>query len=379
MATTNRLAVSFSNRSVTSYDKQLDKITSKELNETLNEKIDISYAHLQDDVKHITAEERNRWNTIMSNIKPATEGVAGLMSAEDKIKLNGIANFATNYRHPDSGVIAGAYTRVTVNSQGHVIFGENPSRLNINVDNAEKLGGNLPSYYAKADSPTFTGVVKVPDVTIAGNPNSPVTVKLLEDYVAKQILNKAHPIGSIYLTFSTLDPATILGGGEWRKISTGRMLISSGADYPLRSTGGERDHILTQSEIPMHTHRIWNTNIPVDTSAMMQDHYHATGTTENNNGVNITRPNKEKIHVDAPPDFKLTGWNGSNGGNDAWDIPSDQKYNTFTSRAVPINGRSINAGSASIRLDFDSQTTGGGVAHNNLPPYISVNMWERIA
>ena len=83
MATTNRLAVSFSNRSVTSYDKQLDKITSKELNETLNEKIDISYAHLQDDVKHITAEERNRWNTLMSNIKLATEGVAGLMSAED--------------------------------------------------------------------------------------------------------------------------------------------------------------------------------------------------------------------------------------------------------------------------------------------------------
>ena len=45
----------------------------------LNEKIDISYAHLQDDVKHITAEERNRWNTLMSNIKLATEAVAGLI------------------------------------------------------------------------------------------------------------------------------------------------------------------------------------------------------------------------------------------------------------------------------------------------------------
>ena len=379
MATTNRLAVSFSNRSVTSFDKQLDKITSKELNETLNEKIDISYAHLQDDVKHITAEERNRWNTIMDNIKPATEGVAGLMSAEDKIKLNGIANFATNYRHPDSGVIAGAYTRVTVNSQGHVIFGENPSRLNINVDNAEKLGGNLPSYYAKADSPTFTGVVKVPDVTIGANANSPVTIKLLEDYVAKQILNKVYPVGSIYITLSTLNPSTILGGGEWRKITSGTMLLSSGADYPLRSTGGEKNHILTTSEIPMHTHRIWNPNIPVDTRNMMQDHYHATGTTENNNGVQITRPDKGKIHVDAPPNLNLTNWNGSNSGSGTWDIPSNATYNTFTTRAIPLTGGNINAGSASIRLDFDSMTTGGGVAHNNLPPYISVNMWERIA
>lgn len=255
MATTNRLAVSFSNRSVTSYDKQLDKITSKELNETLNEKIDISYAHLQDDVKHITAEERNRWNTLMSNIKLATEGVAGLMSAEDKIKLNGIANFATNYRHPDSGVIAGAYTRVTVNSQGHVIFGENPSRLNINVDNAEKFGGNLPSYYAKADSPTFTGVVKVPDVTISGNPNSPVTVKLLEEYVTKQILNKAYPIGSIYITLVNTNPSETIGG-EWRRVAEGRCLVGVSAErnITLRKTGGSITTTLTANNIPSHTH-----------------------------------------------------------------------------------------------------------------------------
>jgi len=178
--------------------------------------------------------------------------------------------------------------------------GENPNRLNVNVDNAEKLGGMLPSYYAKADSPTFTGIVKVPDVTIGGNANSPVTIKLLEDYVAKQILNKAYPIGSIYLTFSTLDPSTILGGGEWRKVSTGKMLISSGIDYPLRSTGGEKDHILTTRELPAHSHRVRKSSIQVDTSNMMQDHYHATGTTENNNGVQITRPNKEKIPHPSP-------------------------------------------------------------------------------
>ena len=375
---TSKLAVSFSSRSGINFDKQLDKITDKELNPLLNEKIDFAYAHIQDDVKHITAEERNRWNTILSGIKPATEQVAGLMSVEDKFKLNKIENFANNYKHPTSGVAAGTYTRLTVNEQGHVIYGENPSRLNINVENAEKLGGMVPAYYAKSDSPTFTGVVKVPDVTIGGNANSPVTIKLLEDYVNKQILNKAYPVGSIYITLSTLNPSDILGGGEWRKITSGTMLISSGVDYPLRSTGGEKTHTLTENELPSHSYRVKKSGIQVDTSNMMQDHYHATGTTENNNGVQITRPNKEKIAVAAPPNFKLTGWNGSNGGNGAYDIPVDQKYNTFTSRAVPINGASINAGSAQFDLDFDSQNSGNTVAHNNLPPYISVNMWERI-
>lgn len=351
MATTNRLAVSFSNRSVTSYDKQLDKITSKELNETLNEKIDVSYAHLQDDVKHITAEERNRWNTLMSNIKLATEGVAGLMSAEDKIKLNGIANFATNYRHPDSGVIAGAYTRVTVNSQGHVIFGENPSRLNVNVDNAEKFGGNLPAYYAKADSPTFTGVVKVPDVTISGNPNSPVTVKLLEEYVTKQILNKAYPIGSIYITLVNTNPSETIGG-EWRRVAEGRCLVGVSAErnITLRKTGGSITTTLNESNIPAHDH---NVNISGNTSGA-GDHSHSI-----NGGIfdNFSRGsyNRGGAVLTSDGNFEVnrsyTNKNTNNAGGH--------------SHTVSVNGTTSRVGS--------------GAPINVENPYLGVYMWERIS
>ena len=355
MATTNRLAVSFSNRSVTSYDKQLDKITSKELNETLNEKIDVSYAHLQDDVKHITAEERNRWNTLMSNIKLATEGVAGLMSAEDKIKLNGIANFATNYRHPDSGVIAGAYTRVTVNSQGHVIFGENPSRLNVNVDDAEKLGGNLPTYYAKADSPTFTGVVKVPDITISGNPNSPVTVKLLEEYVTKQILNKAYPIGSIYITLVNTNPSETIGG-EWRRVAEGRCLVGVSADrnITLRKTGGSITTTLTESNIPAHDHSI---NISGTTSGA-GDHSHSI-----NGGVF--------------DDFSRGNYNRGDSGAI---LTSDGKYNVNKSYT---NKNTNSAGGHSHTVSVSGTTTRVGSSTpaplNIENPYLGVYMWERIS
>lgn len=359
MATTNRLAVSFSNRSVTSYDKQLDKITSKELNETLNEKIDISYAHLQDDVKHITAEERNRWNTLMSNIKLATEGVAGLMSAEDKIKLNGIANFATNYRHPDSGVIAGAYTRVTVNSQGHVIFGENPSRLNINVDNAEKLGGNLPSYYAKADSPTFTGVVKVPDVTIAGNPNSPVTVKLLEEYVTKQILNKAYPIGSIYITLVNTNPSETIGG-EWRRVAEGRCLVGVSAErnITLRKTGGSTTTTLNESNIPAHTH---NVNISGSTSGV-GDHSHNTS-----DNSSYTRT----------IDYNERGYYCRYLGS----VDSDRRRNDTYYVNETVNRTTNGAGGHSHTVNVSGNTSrvGSGAPINVENPYLGVYMWERIS
>ena len=358
MATTNRLAVSFSNRSVTSYDKQLDKITSKELNETLNEKIDVSYAHLLDDVKHITAEERNRWNTIMNNIKPATEAVAGLMTAEDKIKLNAIENFATNYRHPNSGVIAGAYTRVTVNEQGHVIFGENPTRLNVNVDNAEKLGGNLPSYYAKADSPTFTGVVKVPEVTIAGNPSSPVTIKLLEEYVTKQILNKAYPIGSIYITLVNTNPSETIGG-EWRRVAEGRCLVGVSAErnITLRKTGGSITTTLNESNIPAHDHTV---NISGQTSGV-GDHTHTARDT-----TSYVKMNEEYS-------------NGYHMVTERDDGERYRKIKYYHNDTTYNNTSGAGSHSHTVNVSGNTSRVGSGAPINVENPYLGVYMWERIS
>jgi hypothetical protein len=55
----------------------------------------------------------------------ATTSSPGFMSAADKIKLDA----AINYTHPDSGVAAGTYRSVTVNAQGHVTAGTNPTTL----------------------------------------------------------------------------------------------------------------------------------------------------------------------------------------------------------------------------------------------------------
>ena len=59
----------------------------------------------------------------------ATTSVNGFMSSIDKTKLDGIATGANNYTHPTSGVTAGTYKSVTVNVNGHITEGTNPTTL----------------------------------------------------------------------------------------------------------------------------------------------------------------------------------------------------------------------------------------------------------
>lgn len=58
-----------------------------------------------------------------------TASAHGFMSKGDKAKLDGIATGANNYVHPASGAAAGTYKSVTVDAQGHVTGGTNPTTL----------------------------------------------------------------------------------------------------------------------------------------------------------------------------------------------------------------------------------------------------------
>ena len=59
----------------------------------------------------------------------ASTSVAGFMSATDKTKLDGIATGANAYTHPTSGVTSGTYNSVTVDENGHITAGTNPTTL----------------------------------------------------------------------------------------------------------------------------------------------------------------------------------------------------------------------------------------------------------
>lgn len=106
-----------------------------------------------------------------------------------------------------------------------------------------------------------------------------------------------------------------LFGGTWERLKD-RFLLAAGDTYAAGATGGEAAHTLTVEEMPSHNHSLSD---PIDKNSI-----------------------------------KL----GSMTGDANW---------ALTKRA------------ASYDYNLTTNNTGGGAAHNNMPPYLTVYMWKRTA
>lgn len=82
---------------------------------------------------------------------PATTSSAGLMSAEDKAKLNGIATNANNYTHPTYTSRSSGLYKITVNSMGHV-----SAATAVTKSDLTSLGAQTALDYSTAEQSTGT-------------------------------------------------------------------------------------------------------------------------------------------------------------------------------------------------------------------------------
>ncbi len=157
-------------------------------------------------------------------------------------------------------------------------------------------------------------------------------------------LQDVYPVGSVYIATVSTSPATLFGFGTWARLGEGRTLISQSsgdADFDTaKETGGAKTHTLTEAEIPAHTH--------------VQDaHTHV----QNAHSHNIGHVRSATTGA-ATTQIARTSDTSSTLGADV---------STDNATAVNQNATAVN------------QSTGGGGAHNNMPPYIVVYIWERTA
>ena len=167
------------------------------------------------------------------------------------------------------------------------------------------------------------------------------------------IINKIYPIGSIYISTNTTNPSEFLGG-VWAQIKD-KFLLASGDIYSNGSTGGEATHTLTIDEMPSHTH---TQNSHTHTQSAHSHQLYSTASYGSNaNGLKRSGDMQGVAGVPTK-DSSSSGY--------TW---NDSKGHAVVSSITPtINGTTAT-----------NQNTGGGSAHNNMPPYLAVYMWKRTA
>lgn len=160
-------------------------------------------------------------------------------------------------------------------------------------------------------------------------------------------ISAAWPVGSVFISVVSTNPATLLGFGTWVAIAAGRMLVgfdSGDADFDtLEETGGAKTHTLTTGEMPSHTH------------------------TQDAHNHGVTDP----AHGHTMRHFP-TATGGSTGNTVDTSMSGTQTNSTLTT-ATATTGVTVNNATAT------NQNTGGDGAHNNMPPFLVCRFWKRTA
>lgn len=98
----------------------------------------------------------------VDNVEGKTLSTNDYTTAE-KEKLNQIEINANNYVHPASGVTASSYTKVTVDVNGHVTAGSNPTTLSGYgiTDAANKTHSHVSNDITSLDASKLTGTISI--------------------------------------------------------------------------------------------------------------------------------------------------------------------------------------------------------------------------
>ena len=170
----------------------------------------------------------------------------------------------------------------------------------------------------------------------------------------KSLADLIYPVGSIYI--STVDEVPkIVPGAMWVFIDSQFLL---GANYStIGTTGGEETHTLTETEMPQHSHS-------------MGSHTHSFSATASGGGHNHTARFKGFGSVESNTNGYYMARRVISG--DAYDTTATITHSADGTHTHSISGTTGGASSTTIGL------AGWSGAHNNMPPYVAVWIYERV-
>ena len=174
----------------------------------------------------------------------------------------------------------------------------------------------------------------------------------------KGICNKVYPVGSIFITLDDKNPADLFGG-EWERLED-RFLLGFGSTY---NDLGDRKGAAT-------------VQLSADESGCPAHRHGFTQPTANNAGGGNTGAGGSHRHSLAGDNDTLKSGTSymrpkSHGAGSStigyYTSYSDNHTHTISAHSHQCSGGAVQ----------NSTAIGASAAHNNMPPYIVVNMWKR--
>ena len=203
------------------------------------------------------------------------------------------------------------------------------------------LGVAIGTDVAPVSSPAFTGTPTSPTASYGTN-----TTQIATTAFVQAALQAVFPVGSIYISTTSTNPATLFGFGTWVAFGAGRAIVGQDTGDSsfdtLEETGGSKNAIVVS-----HSH--------TGSTASAGSHAHKLVSPYQNTG-GLTSSNYIALLESSgtPNDYQLQGHNSG-----------------------PTLGNSSTEGSHSHTVTVDSAGSSGTNA--NLQPYVVVKMWKRTA
>ena len=208
----------------------------------------------------------------------------------------------------------------------------NPSNLSkITVSDSRKFVHALVNYdfnqevlqkeYIQTFNAWFEGIKNQLGTDLAGNLQNQINAIKGEQ---SQLLQRVYPIGSLYISESTVSPATLFGFGRWEAVED-KFLIGAGRNAPVKSSGGSKTHA--------HGNRDGrNGNLAAAIGAV----------NGNTNAVGYKATNDTDLNALGNPTFVVSG-----------------------------------AGQGFVGWNHFTAVVGQTAEASTLPPYYAVNIWRR--
>ena len=261
----------------------------------------------------------------------ATKFIGNLQGKADSAANADLAAKATTAENANN-----ANNSSVANKLGTSTVGSATKPVYINNGVASAVSVDLSTLAPKA-SPGLTGTPTAPTANVDTNNTQIATCGFVRNAIAKfapmlDTMKKIYPVGSIYISTVSTNPATLFGFGTWEAMPAGRVLLAQGKSswgttYNAGSTGGEATHQLTVGELPQHTHT-------ASTNTTGEHTHNIIGAGAIGTGIGLL-----------------------------YGIPNGGTY------------ISSNAGNHSHVVAVNN--TSSNIPHNNMMPYINVYIWKR--